>query len=330
MIRSPSKELRATDAQDQAAHAPASPLPQAPGLRLRPQPELAARHRGDQPDDPPGALGGAAARPGRRVPGGGRRRSGERLLLRAGRSRRPASCWRRTGSTPSEGNPQFHQQMVYAVAMTTIHNFERALGRADPLVARPSDRSRRYQFVPAPAHLPARAARGQRLLQPDEEGAAVRLLPGLDRRPGRQPARRHGLHLPVARHHRPRDDPRAARRPAPALHRADQPRRPGVPRGVRRHRGAVPALHLRAEALRDQIAAHPRRPARGRTCSASWRSSSARRSAAAAPCATPWARWTRRPASGCPGSRTRPTCRSATASPTPAARSWWRRCSTPS
>jgi len=26
-------------------------------------------------------------------------------------------------------NPQFHQQMVYAVAMTTIHNFERALGR---------------------------------------------------------------------------------------------------------------------------------------------------------------------------------------------------------
>jgi len=33
------------------------------------------------------------------------------------------------GLTPSEGNPQFHQQMVYAVAMTTIANFERALGR---------------------------------------------------------------------------------------------------------------------------------------------------------------------------------------------------------
>ena len=27
------------------------------------------------------------------------------------------------------GNPQFHQQMVYAVAMTTITHFERALGR---------------------------------------------------------------------------------------------------------------------------------------------------------------------------------------------------------
>lgn len=33
------------------------------------------------------------------------------------------------GWPPSEGNPQFHQQMVYAVAMTTIRHFERALGR---------------------------------------------------------------------------------------------------------------------------------------------------------------------------------------------------------
>lgn len=33
------------------------------------------------------------------------------------------------GLAPSEGNPQFHQQMVYAVAMTTIDRFERALGR---------------------------------------------------------------------------------------------------------------------------------------------------------------------------------------------------------
>ncbi|MVM42320.1 hypothetical protein GO730_39185 [Spirosoma sp. HMF3257] len=33
------------------------------------------------------------------------------------------------GLDPSEGNPQFHQQMVYAVGMTTIKNFERALGR---------------------------------------------------------------------------------------------------------------------------------------------------------------------------------------------------------
>jgi len=33
------------------------------------------------------------------------------------------------GLPPSEGSPQFHQQMVYAVAMKTIENFERALGR---------------------------------------------------------------------------------------------------------------------------------------------------------------------------------------------------------
>jgi hypothetical protein len=33
------------------------------------------------------------------------------------------------GLSPSESNPQFHQQMVYAVAMTTIGHFERALGR---------------------------------------------------------------------------------------------------------------------------------------------------------------------------------------------------------
>jgi len=33
------------------------------------------------------------------------------------------------GLPPSEGNPQFHQQMVYAVARTTIGHFERALGR---------------------------------------------------------------------------------------------------------------------------------------------------------------------------------------------------------
>jgi hypothetical protein len=33
------------------------------------------------------------------------------------------------GLPPSESNPQFHQQMVYAVAMNTIRHFERALGR---------------------------------------------------------------------------------------------------------------------------------------------------------------------------------------------------------
>ena len=34
-----------------------------------------------------------------------------------------------SGLTPSEANPQFHQQMVYAVAMRTIEFFERSIGR---------------------------------------------------------------------------------------------------------------------------------------------------------------------------------------------------------
>lgn len=33
------------------------------------------------------------------------------------------------GLDPSESNPQFHQQMVYAVVMNTIKNFEKAIGR---------------------------------------------------------------------------------------------------------------------------------------------------------------------------------------------------------
>src|SRR3712207_5362773 len=32
------------------------------------------------------------------------------------------------GLAPDEGNPKFHQQFVYTVAMTTIRNFEMALG----------------------------------------------------------------------------------------------------------------------------------------------------------------------------------------------------------
>jgi len=52
------------------------------------------------------------------------------------------------GLPPSEGSPQFHQQMVYAVAMTTIRNFERALGR--PALWAPRlrrDGEVKYEFV---------------------------------------------------------------------------------------------------------------------------------------------------------------------------------------
>jgi subtilisin family serine protease/quinol monooxygenase YgiN len=55
------------------------------------------------------------------------------------------------GLEPSEGVPQFHQQMVYAVAMKTIEHFERALGR--PVIWSSSPESvngawRNEQFIP--------------------------------------------------------------------------------------------------------------------------------------------------------------------------------------
>ena len=46
------------------------------------------------------------------------------------------------GLDPDEGDPQFHQQFVYAVAMTTIRNFERALGRRVLWVRRDEKRPR--------------------------------------------------------------------------------------------------------------------------------------------------------------------------------------------
>ena len=41
------------------------------------------------------------------------------------------------GLAPSDGNPQFRQQMVYTIAMRTIRNFEYALGRAAHWPPRP-------------------------------------------------------------------------------------------------------------------------------------------------------------------------------------------------
>ena len=58
----------------------------------------------------------------------------------------------RDGLDPSEANPQFHQQMVYAVAMKTIRSFETALGRTILWSPREKDTNNRYlprdeQFV---------------------------------------------------------------------------------------------------------------------------------------------------------------------------------------
>jgi hypothetical protein len=55
------------------------------------------------------------------------------------------------GLSPSETNPQFHQQMVYAVIMYTIKNFEKALGRKvlwSPLKTTDKDNRMVMEFVP--------------------------------------------------------------------------------------------------------------------------------------------------------------------------------------
>jgi len=51
------------------------------------------------------------------------------------------------GLAPSEVNPQFHQQMVYAVAMTTIGHFEQALGRVALWSSRRMDGDGKSEFV---------------------------------------------------------------------------------------------------------------------------------------------------------------------------------------
>jgi len=53
------------------------------------------------------------------------------------------------GLDPSESNPQFHQQMVYAVVMTTIKNFEKALGRRILWAPRLLENEEQYEeYVP--------------------------------------------------------------------------------------------------------------------------------------------------------------------------------------
>jgi hypothetical protein len=56
------------------------------------------------------------------------------------------------GLAPSEGGPQFHQQMVYAVAMNTIDHFERALGRvaqwAGRIIRDKNGKFKEKQYVP--------------------------------------------------------------------------------------------------------------------------------------------------------------------------------------
>jgi hypothetical protein len=53
------------------------------------------------------------------------------------------------GLSPSTGNPQFHQQMVYAVGMKTIANFEQVLGRQLLWAERRDEQVRQNPYDPA-------------------------------------------------------------------------------------------------------------------------------------------------------------------------------------
>lgn len=74
------------------------------------------------------------------------------------------------GWAPSEGNPQFHQQMVYAVSMKTIEHFEQALGR--PVLWRhrknPDNKMDDSQFVRRLAVRPHALRQANAFYSPDQ------------------------------------------------------------------------------------------------------------------------------------------------------------------
>lgn len=91
------------------------------------------------------------------------------------------------GLAPSVGNPQFHQQMVYAVAMTTIHNFEQALGRkilwrSHTVYA--ADGTPDEQFVPQLRIYPHAMREANAFYQPDKKALVFGYFTATTQQPG--------------------------------------------------------------------------------------------------------------------------------------------------
>ncbi|MEX2501495.1 MAG: S8 family serine peptidase [Trueperaceae bacterium] len=90
------------------------------------------------------------------------------------------------GWAPSEGNPQFHQQMTYAVAMTTLQRFEDALGR--PVLWRPrkvrSDAHDRRAYVPRLTLRPHGLAHANAHYRPSDVSIAFGAFDAGDAAPG--------------------------------------------------------------------------------------------------------------------------------------------------
>lgn len=90
------------------------------------------------------------------------------------------------GLPPSEGSPQFHQQMVYAVAMTTIQNFERALGRrALWAPRRPEIPGRNDEFVRRLRVYPHALREANAYYSPDKKALLFGYFPASTDQPGR-------------------------------------------------------------------------------------------------------------------------------------------------
>ena len=197
-------------------------------------------------------------------------------LLSAGRSRRPGAA--RAGRSGAVGDEPAVSSADGLRGRDDDHRPFRAgarPGRAVVVAARIRQQAGGYRAVrAAAADLSARAARPKRLLQPGQEGAAVRLLSG---RASRTPVNTPGTLVFTCLSH-----DIIAHETTHALLDGVHPRfneavnrgRAGVPRGLRRHRRAVPALF----AIRACCATRSRARAAispAKTCSASWRSSSA-------------------------------------------------------
>lgn len=86
------------------------------------------------------------------------------------------------GLEPSESDPQFHQQMVYAVAMTTIRNFERALGRR--VFWSEAGKEQDYRFVPRLRLYPHALRQANAYYSPEKKALLFGYFPASSTDPG--------------------------------------------------------------------------------------------------------------------------------------------------
>ncbi len=166
------------------------------------------------------------------------------------------------GLPPSEGSPQFHQQMVYAVGDATIGQLRARSGPQGACGRRGRRRrERRRRTTPTSCRrlriYPHALREANAYYSPAKKALLFGYFPASADDPGE--------HLPggmvftclshdIVAHETTHALLDGMHR---ALHRADQPGRAGLPRGLRRHRRALPALH----AARGAAPPDRRRPA---------------------------------------------------------------------